>query len=140
MTVERPSADGMSIQTEEVALRNAMNTISRDAYAADCEIGVVRWNRAIKKTGIDFEIKLPHQRFRRNVGVWSGFNFAPEGSALTAEEWDARKDEWTPSTEDRAFIQSLMTPVTTPGKMAGWIAPPARGINNLGIEYEYVHL
>jgi len=27
-----------------------------------------------------------------------------------------------------------------PGKMAGWIAPPDRGINNLPLDYEYVHL
>jgi len=24
--------------------------------------------------------------------------------------------------------------------MAGWVAPPERGINNLPVEYEYVHL
>ena len=33
-----------------------------------------------------------------------------------------------------------MQKVVTPGKMAGWIAPPERGINNLAVEYEYVHL
>ena len=27
-----------------------------------------------------------------------------------------------------------------PGKMAAWIAPPGRGINNLPVEYEYVKL
>jgi benzoyl-CoA 2,3-epoxidase subunit B len=30
--------------------------------------------------------------------------------------------------------------VVTPGKMAGWIAPPDRGINNLAVDYEYVRL
>ncbi len=33
-----------------------------------------------------------------------------------------------------------MQQVTEPGKMAGWIAPPDRGINNLGVDYEYVRL
>jgi benzoyl-CoA 2,3-dioxygenase component B len=33
-----------------------------------------------------------------------------------------------------------MRKVTQPGKMAGWIAPPERGINNLAVDYEYVHL
>jgi benzoyl-CoA 2,3-epoxidase subunit B len=28
--------------------------------------------------------------------------------------------------------------VTEPGKMAGWIAPPDRGVNNLPVDYEYV--
>jgi benzoyl-CoA 2,3-dioxygenase component B len=140
LTVEKPSADGTRIETEEVALRNAMNVLSRDAYAADCEIGVVRWNRAIKKAGIDFEIKLPHQRFRRTVGFWSGFHFDPDGKALGAADWSAREPEWLPTDDDRAFIKSLMKPVTEPGEMARWIAPPARGINNLGIEYAYVRL
>jgi benzoyl-CoA 2,3-dioxygenase component B len=30
--------------------------------------------------------------------------------------------------------------VVEPGKMAGWVAPPERGINNLPVDYEYVHL
>jgi benzoyl-CoA 2,3-dioxygenase component B len=33
-----------------------------------------------------------------------------------------------------------MQPVTEPGKMASWIAPPERGVNNLAPEYEYVRL
>jgi benzoyl-CoA 2,3-dioxygenase component B len=27
--------------------------------------------------------------------------------------------------------------MTEPGKIAGWIAPPDRGINNLAVDYEY---
>jgi benzoyl-CoA 2,3-dioxygenase component B len=33
-----------------------------------------------------------------------------------------------------------MQRVTEPGKMAGWIAPPDRGINANAIAYEYVKL
>jgi benzoyl-CoA 2,3-dioxygenase component B len=33
-----------------------------------------------------------------------------------------------------------MRPVYEPGKMAGWIAPPMKGINDKPVEYEYVHL
>jgi benzoyl-CoA 2,3-dioxygenase component B len=33
-----------------------------------------------------------------------------------------------------------MQRVVAPGKMAAWIAPPDRGINNLPVEYEYVKL
>jgi benzoyl-CoA 2,3-dioxygenase component B len=138
--IEKPTPDGTGVEIEQVAMRNAMNMISRDAYAADCAIGVVRWNRAIKNAGIEFEIKLPHQRFRRNVGLWAGFHFDPTGDALSPEKWHARQIEWLPSEDDRAHIKSLMICVTEPGKMAGWIAPPARGINNLGVDYEYVRL
>ena len=47
---------------------------------------------------------------------------------------------WLPSAEDRSFVASLMQRVIEPGKMAAWIAPPERGINNLPVEYEYVKL
>jgi benzoyl-CoA 2,3-dioxygenase component B len=33
-----------------------------------------------------------------------------------------------------------MQRMVEPGKMAGWIAPPDRGINNLPVGYEYVKL
>jgi benzoyl-CoA 2,3-dioxygenase component B len=33
-----------------------------------------------------------------------------------------------------------MKPVTEPGKIANWIAPPAAGIKGLPFEFEYVKL
>jgi benzoyl-CoA 2,3-dioxygenase component B len=33
-----------------------------------------------------------------------------------------------------------MRPVVEPGRYAGWIAPPARGINGQPLEFEYVRL
>jgi benzoyl-CoA 2,3-dioxygenase component B len=41
---------------------------------------------------------------------------------------------------DKQFVKSLMRRVVEPGKMAAWIAPPERGINNLAVNYEYVKL
>ncbi len=35
---------------------------------------------------------------------------------------------------------SLMKPVTEPGKIASWIAPPKRGINKLPVDYEYIRV
>jgi benzoyl-CoA 2,3-dioxygenase component B len=35
-----------------------------------------------------------------------------------------------PSAEDRAFVHSLMRPVTEAGEVAGWIAPAEIGIND----------
>jgi benzoyl-CoA 2,3-dioxygenase component B len=31
-----------------------------------------------------------------------------------------------------------MRPVTEPGKMANWIAPPAKGIDGKPLDFEYV--
>jgi benzoyl-CoA 2,3-dioxygenase component B len=121
-------------------MRSAMNQIVRKAYVRDCEIGMSRWNRMIDKAGHATRLRLPHERFNRTVGVWSGRHFDPTGKPLSAEQWNAMRDAWLPSEADRAFVRSLMKPVTEPGKMASWIAPPDRGINALAVDYEYVRL
>jgi hypothetical protein len=56
------------------------------------------------------------------------------------EEWDRRKGEWLPSPEDKALVASLQGAVREPGKIANWLARPARGIKGLPFEYEYVRL
>ena len=117
-----------------------MNAIARKGYAADCDIGLQRWNRIIRRSGIDFVLKLPSPRFRRNIGVWAGFHFDLDSEPLTADRWDQGREEWIPSDADRAHIKNLMRRVVEPGKMASWLAPPDRGINNLGVDYEYVDL
>jgi benzoyl-CoA 2,3-dioxygenase component B len=138
-TVEELDDAGHVVEAE-VSYRNAMNAVARQAYAKDCDIGVQRWNRLIKKAGVDFEMKLPSVRFRRNVGNWANFHFDPAGNPISDDEWAARKDAWIPSDADRAHVKSLMVQVTEPGKMAGWIAPPDRGINRNPIDYDYVRL
>jgi len=35
-------------------------------------------------------------------------------------------------------VKSLMHPVVEPGKMASWVAAPAKGINGMPVEFEYV--
>ncbi len=134
MTVDQP--DGPS----EVPLRNAMNEVVRQSYIRDCEIGLKRWNRTIQKAGVGFELTLPSPRFRRQLGAWAGMPCDPAGAVITSEAYAAGLPSWIPSAADRAFIASLMQPVFAPGKMAGWIAPPDRGINNLPVDYEYVRL
>jgi len=138
-TVEELDDNGHVVEAE-VAYRNAMNAVARKAYIKDCELGVARWNRLIKKTGVDFEVTLPSERFRRSIGNWANFHFDPAGNPISNDEWEAHKDEWIPSAADRDHVKSLMVQVTEPGKMAGWIAPPDRGINNNPIDYEYVRL
>ena len=125
---------------EHVAVRNAMNEVTRAAYVRDCDIGVKRWNRLIAKAGFSFELKLPSTRFRRSIGAWAGHTVDLAGEPIPAAEWERRRDEFLPSERDRTFVKSLMQKVVEPGKMASWIAPPERGINNLPVEYEYVHL
>ena len=127
-------------RTETIALRNAMNEVTRGAYVRDCEIGVKRWNRLLAKAGVAAELTLPSPRFRRAIGAWAGRSVDPSGQPIAEAAWQAQQAQWLPSDSDRAFVRSLMQKVTEPGKMASWIAPPDRGINNLPIEYAYVHL
>jgi benzoyl-CoA 2,3-dioxygenase component B len=139
LALELPDGKG-GVAVEEVPLRNAMNEVVRGAYVKDCEIGVVRWNRLIQKAGVPFQLSLPSPRFRRSIGAWAGQFVDPAGRPVDEAAWHARRDEWLPSDADRGFVKSLMQRVTEPGKMAAWIAPPDRGINNLPVDYEYVHL
>jgi benzoyl-CoA 2,3-dioxygenase component B len=125
---------------ERVSLRNAMNEVMRNAYLKDCEIGVKRWNMQIEKAKVDLRLRLPTSRFRRSIGAWANVPCDPQGRPLTREEYDRRLYEWIPSDSDRSFVHSVMQRVVEPGKMAGWIAPPDRGINSLPVNYEYVRL
>ena len=126
------------VVTKDVAMRNSLNEVLRTEYIKDCARGVERWNKTIREEGIDFELKLPSNKFHRQIGIWATVAFSPSGEMLTAEQWDAQSPNWLPSTDDEIYIKSLMHPVYEPGKMANWIAPPAKGINNLPGEFEYV--
>jgi len=125
---------------QQVPMLNAINEVMRESYLKDCETGLRRWNRAIERAGHDFRLTLPSSRFRRSIGSWVGLPVDPSGKLLPKDEYERRLYEWVPSPEDRAFVKSLMQKVVEPGKMAAWVAPPDRGINNLPVDYEYVHL
>ena len=83
-------------------------------------------------------MKLPHRAFHRGIGQFSEIQTDPEGEIITQSEWDRRHSEWMPSQQDQAYVQYLMQPVTEPGKIAGWIAPPRGKINRHPFEYEFV--
>ncbi|MEX2495054.1 MAG: benzoyl-CoA 2,3-epoxidase subunit BoxB [Woeseia sp.] len=125
---------------QEVPARNAMNYITRAAYTRDCNVGLTRWNRLIRKAGFDFEFKLPVEKFNRKIGLWAGAAVSPEGDLVDSEALESARAKWLPTEADREFVTSLMVPVTEPGQLAGWIAPPDRGINNMPIDFEYVRL
>jgi benzoyl-CoA 2,3-dioxygenase component B len=139
MTIHVPDGQG-GLKDEKVSVRNGMNEITRLEYVKDCNVGLTRWNMGIKRAGVSFELKLPSTRFRRQVGAWAGIPVSPQGQPISQAEFDAKRDEWLPNEDDQRFVKSLMQRVTEPGKMAGWIAPPDRGINANPLEYQYVKL
>jgi benzoyl-CoA 2,3-epoxidase subunit B len=111
---------------KDIAMRNALNEVLRTEYSKDCLRGVERWNKTIREEGVDFEFKLPSSKFHRQIGMWAGHYFSPEGTMITQADED--------------YVKSLMKPVVEPGKMASWIAAPLKGINNLPGEFEYVRM
>jgi len=124
----------------DVPMLNALNEVMRESYLRDCEIGLKRWNRQIERAGFNLRLTLPSSRFRRSIGAWAGLPVDPQGRLISKELFEKSLEGWIPSEADRAFVHSLMNKVAEPGRMAGWIAPPERGINNLPVEYEYVKL
>jgi len=123
---------------KRVPALNALNAKLRDDYIAEIQAGVDRWNRIPENLGIPFRFTLPHVGFHRKIGTLAGQFISPEGKVLSEAEWNQQRDEWLPSKEDHAYVESLMGRVLEPGKFANWIAPPARGINGQPIEFEYV--
>jgi len=124
----------------DVAMRTALNEVLRGEYTRDCQRGVDRWNKTLAEAGVDFTLRLPSSRFHRQIGVFAGHHFTPDGELITAEQWAERVGEWLPTEADEAYVKGLMHPVYEPGKMAAWIAPPAKGINGQPAEFEYVRL
>ncbi|HED65007.1 MAG TPA: benzoyl-CoA 2,3-epoxidase subunit BoxB [Planctomycetes bacterium] len=128
------------LTTKEVPLRNAMNEVLRDEYVSDNEKGIIYFNKIVERHGVDFRFHLPHRRFNRKVGIYSEGWFSIDGTPISETEWLGKVGEWLPTQEDRDYVQSLMVPCLEPGKYAPWIAPPAKGIDGKGIDFEYVKL
>jgi benzoyl-CoA 2,3-dioxygenase component B len=131
--------DGAIKRVDEPAL-TAINMRLRDDYTKDCQRGLDRWNKIIAKTGVAFRLELPHVAFNRQIGEFRDLKVAPGGQILDDAAWSAGRDGWLPSIEDGDFIQSLMKPVTEPGRFASWIAPPRVGIDNKPGDFEYVKI
>ena len=134
------SATAQKLKDSEVPLRNALNEVLRTEYVKDCEKGLARWNKSLADEGRSERLFLPNNRFHRHVGEYAGQNFDLEGNLISQDEFERRKGEWLPSVDDREYVRSLMHPVTEPGKIANWIAPPATGIKGKPFEFEYVRL
>ncbi len=133
-----PRVEGDHVTTEESAALTAMNLKLREDYAKDSQRGLNRFNKVIREAGVDFTLTLPDPAFNRNIGIFRDINATPEGQLISDETWEKRKGEWLPTADDYAFVQSLMVPVLEPGKMAGWISQPQRGIHGRPLDYEYV--
>ncbi|MEM7091387.1 MAG: benzoyl-CoA 2,3-epoxidase subunit BoxB [Actinomycetota bacterium] len=135
-----PEVTDAGIGTREVTQLSALNETLRDDYAEDCQKGLDRWNRTLSDAGIDVELRLPHSGFNRAVGTFRDHHVSPDGRLLTDDEWAAAVDRWLPNDDERAHVKAQMVGVTKPAKMAGWVAPPSRGIHQKPVDYDYVQV
>ena len=126
------------LEPRRVPMLNALNEVLRDDFIRDSQNGVDRWNKRIEKTGVDFRLFLPHKAFNRRIGTLAALRVSPDGQVVSEAEWNAHCAEWLPTDADRAFVASLMGRVVEPGRFAGWIAPPASGIQQQALDFEYV--
>ena len=126
------------LEPRRVPMLNALNEVLRDDFIRDSQNGVDRWNKRIEKTGVDFRLFLPHKAFNRRIGTLAALRVSPDGQVVSEAEWNAHCAEWLPTDADRAFVASLMGRVVEPGRFAGWIAPPATGIQQQALDFEYV--
>jgi len=124
--------------SHEIPMRRAMNLVLRDAYREDCLKSLGRWNKILEKAGREERFYLPSQRFNRGIGVYAKQSFDPHGELLDDKTYWSKHVEWLPTHEDLDYVKSLMVSVTEPGKFAGWIAPPAKGLNGQPVDFEYV--
>jgi benzoyl-CoA 2,3-epoxidase subunit B len=128
------------IRQREVPMLSALNLDLRDEYVADCANGVRRWNQELEDAGLDERLVLPYEGFNRRVGTYAGHHVGPDGRVLDDATWEAHRDDWLPTPEDRRGVAELMVPEYEYGRFAGWIAPPKTGINDQPVEFDYVHL
>ncbi|MFI7637975.1 benzoyl-CoA 2,3-epoxidase subunit BoxB [Nonomuraea sp. NPDC049400] len=135
-----PQVDQGRLVDVELPALTALNVDLRGEYIADCGTGVNRWNRILADHGLDAVLYLPHVGFNRQVGTFGGHHISPDGRLLEPLTWEASRERWLPTAQDKARVQALMRPVYEPGKIAAWVAPPRNGINGRPFDYEYVHL
>jgi benzoyl-CoA 2,3-dioxygenase component B len=74
------------------------------------------------------------------MGEFRNIHATPQGIIVDEATWARTRDQYLPSQSDGDFIESLMKPVSEPGKYAGWISAPKVGIDNKPGDFEYVKI
>jgi benzoyl-CoA 2,3-dioxygenase component B len=140
LTVERRASDASSeFIAVQVPAKDALNGVMRQAYLHEVTLLMSRWNKMLARAGAGPEFRLPSQRFNRRFGVYAGRRFSPQGDPVDETVFEACRGQWLPTGADRAHLRAIQQPVGERGRIAGWLAPPARGINNMpALDFDYV--
>ena len=133
-----PQATDHGVGTREATSLSALNETLRDDYVADCQKGVDRWNRSLAEVGASSNspTSVSIARSGRSPDAAS----VPAAQILPRPSGTSSVSSWLPTASDREYVESLMVGVTEPGKMAGWVAPPSKGIHAKPVDFEYVKI
>ena len=127
--------------TVQVPMKDALNGVMRQAYLHEVTMLMSRWNKMLSRARVGPGLRLPSQRFNRRFGVYAVQRFSPQGDAVDEAQFEARRGEWLPTEADRAHLCAIQQPVLERGRVAGWLAAPARGINSMpALDFDYVRL
>ncbi len=140
VSIERrvPGRSG-EFEVVEVPVKDALNGVMRQAYLHEVTQLMSRWNKLLSQAGIGFELRLPSQRFNRRFGAYADQRFSPAGDPVDEAVFEARRGEWLPTGAERAYLRAVQQPVRARGLLAGWLAPPTRGINDMpALDFDYV--
>jgi benzoyl-CoA 2,3-dioxygenase component B len=80
--------------------------------------------------GIDFSLRLPHERFGRAHGACAGFPFDLNGNLMVGDA-AAAVAAWLPTAEDVRRVRSTMQRELAPDRFASWIAPSEMRLGTL---------
>jgi len=133
-----PTNQSGAMRKTEVPMRRAMNAVLLDSYRSDCERAAQRWTESLQAAGLDLTVSIPSTRFNRRQGIYSEHHYDLDGMPVDEQTWKLHEPEWLPTSSDREYVMSIMKPCFSPGEVAQWIAPPRKGINKLGTDYEYL--
>ncbi|WP_437677696.1 benzoyl-CoA 2,3-epoxidase subunit BoxB [Sorangium sp. So ce131] len=112
---------GDRIEQAMVRPEKATNAIMRQQFIAELQRIVVRWNVCLKNLGVDFELRLPHERFNRTYGPCTGLPFDING-VLIADDADAKISSYFPTPSEMSAVRSVMQRELAPDCVASWIA------------------
>ena len=92
-----------------------LNELSRSQYLSEIKAIVDSLNRQLSPD--EPKLRIPDEKFRRNIGQYAGMTYSVDGERLSAEAYEKHLKEVLPSDEDDNFVIGLE-------KEKGWIIDP----------------
>ena len=121
--IDRRVAKG--IQIKSVSSVCAINAVMRRQYISEVSKILDLWNTQLQKFNIDFQLRLPHERFNRQVGPCKGIAYDINGELIFDLNEAEILEAELPREDEFMAVKALMTRVLQPEKYASWIAPPS---------------